>query len=290
MEPVDSFHYWLQGLTVDVVASNDALPDLFILDPTSDGTDATRLTADEIAWFRGADDLGVALAYLSIGEAESYRSYWDSSWTDNAPSWLGPENPDWADNFKVRYWDSDWREIVLAEVATLCGQGFDGAYVDIVDAYLYWSEEHPSEAQRIDRDVAADRMLDLFAWIVEAGQNACGDNFLLVPQNGAHVGRHAIDDRSMTLSSGLAMEDVYFPPDDAEWTDAPFDPDNDLINRMNTFVDNALPVLSIEYLTQPDLRANHDDTAQVDGFVPAQFCRALDRSHLDGPSPCPAPD
>lgn len=284
MEPVDSFHYWLQDITVDTSAANDALPDLFILDPS---TDTGPLTGDELAWFRGPDSLGIALAYLSIGEAEDSRSYWDGSWSDSPPSWLGPENPDWAGNFKVHYWNEDWRAILLDELDALCAQGFDGAYVGGVDAYLYWSEDHAAEAERLPREVAADRMLDLFAWLAEAGQSACGSGFLLVPQNGERVGRHSSNDRSMQLSSGLGVEDVYCPPDEGEWTDAPFEPDDSRITRMTTFVDNALPVLSIEYLLQPDLQANHDEAAEPAGFVTGHFCRALDRSHEFGPDPCP---
>ena len=34
----------------------------------------------------------------------SYYVYWQPEWKDAPPSFLGPENPDWPENFKVRYW------------------------------------------------------------------------------------------------------------------------------------------------------------------------------------------
>jgi cysteinyl-tRNA synthetase len=37
----------------------------------------------------------IALAYMSIGEAEEYRFYWQPEWAYAPPAWLGPENPDW---------------------------------------------------------------------------------------------------------------------------------------------------------------------------------------------------
>ena len=50
----------------------------------------------------GTQCRSMVLAYLSIGEAEDYRGYWDPSWVDAsgvpipgvAPAWLGAENPE----------------------------------------------------------------------------------------------------------------------------------------------------------------------------------------------------
>ena len=57
MEPVDSFHYWLQAIEVDTSDPGTDLPDLSILDTTRDGDDSTRLSNDEVSWFRGSDGL-----------------------------------------------------------------------------------------------------------------------------------------------------------------------------------------------------------------------------------------
>ena len=90
-----------------------------------------------------------AIAYLSIGEAENYRWYFDSDWTDNgiddqpdsdAPRWLCRTNPDWAGNFKVQYWSDAWRTIVLEYVDKLIEYGFDGVYLDIIDGFEHWSD------------------------------------------------------------------------------------------------------------------------------------------------------
>ena len=37
--------------------------------------------------------------YMSIGEAEDYRYYWEDDWAENSPAWLGGENPDWEGNY-----------------------------------------------------------------------------------------------------------------------------------------------------------------------------------------------
>lgn len=84
----------------------------------------------------------LVIAYMSIGEAEDYRYYWDPGWTQDPPSWLAQENPDWPGNYKVRYWDADWQAIIFgsenAYVDKILNAGFDGVYLDIVDAFEYF--------------------------------------------------------------------------------------------------------------------------------------------------------
>ncbi|MCP4231664.1 MAG: hypothetical protein GY771_16155, partial [bacterium] len=78
------------------------------------------------------------LSYLSIGEAEDYRWYWTSDWSSGNPDWLGPENPNWPGNYKVRYWDPEWQAIIFEYEDKILDAGFDGVYLDIIDGYEYW--------------------------------------------------------------------------------------------------------------------------------------------------------
>ena len=50
------------------------------------------------------DSAKTVLCYLSIGEAESYRPYWQKSWKTEKPAFLLKENPNWAGNYRVKYW------------------------------------------------------------------------------------------------------------------------------------------------------------------------------------------
>jgi len=84
----------------------------------------------------------LVISYLSIGEAEDYRYYWDPSWNSSPPAWLTGENPDWEGNYKVRYWDPAWQAIIFggptAYLDRIQSAGFDGAYLDIIDAFEYF--------------------------------------------------------------------------------------------------------------------------------------------------------
>jgi cysteinyl-tRNA synthetase len=82
------------------------------------------------------------ISYMSIGEAEDYRYYWESGWYNNSPFWLDGENPHWEGNYKVRYWEPEWQNIIFGNdnsyLHKIIGAGFDGAYLDIIDAFEYY--------------------------------------------------------------------------------------------------------------------------------------------------------
>lgn len=84
----------------------------------------------------------LVICYMSIGEAEDYRYYWNPEWKRHKPEWLARQNPSWPGNYKVRYWYPEWQDLI-------CGPGdsylnrilsahFDGVYLDIVDAFEYF--------------------------------------------------------------------------------------------------------------------------------------------------------
>jgi len=90
----------------------------------------------------------LVVAYMSIGEAEDYRYYWQKVWKTNKPNWLEAENPDWTGNYKVRYWDRHWQQIIFNEddsyLKKIIDAGFDGVYLDIIDAFEYFEDQQTS--------------------------------------------------------------------------------------------------------------------------------------------------
>jgi len=82
------------------------------------------------------------LSYMSIGEAEDYRYYWQPTWNTSKPEWLESENPDWPGNFKVKYWYKSWQEIIYGNngsyLKKIIDAGYDGVYLDIIDAFEYF--------------------------------------------------------------------------------------------------------------------------------------------------------
>ena len=85
------------------------------------------------------------ICYMSIGEAEDYRYYWNNDWITNKPLWLDAENPEWEGNFKVKYWESEWQNIIYGNnesyLKKIIDTGFDGTYLDIIDGFEYFEEK-----------------------------------------------------------------------------------------------------------------------------------------------------
>lgn len=106
-------------------------------------------TASEIASLKKKKNGGKRkiCAYISVGEAEDYRYYWQSAWDKKAarPAWIDAENEDWEGNYKVKYWYPQWQSILYgssnAYLDRIIEAGFDGVYLDVIDAYEYFEKK-----------------------------------------------------------------------------------------------------------------------------------------------------
>jgi cysteinyl-tRNA synthetase len=103
-------------------------------------------TKDEVLQLKIKANGGIrmVISYMSIGEAEDYRYYWQPDWKPGNPPFIEKENPDWKGNYVVRYWDPDWQKIIFGNEGSylkkIIDAGFDGVYLDIIDAYEYFEQ------------------------------------------------------------------------------------------------------------------------------------------------------
>jgi len=108
--------------------------------------DEESFTSSDIEALRDKANGGkrLVVSYMSIGEAEDYRYYWKKTWKKGNPEWLYKENPDWEGNYKVKYWMDEWKQIIFgnenAYLDKIIEAGFDGVYLDIIDAFEYFDE------------------------------------------------------------------------------------------------------------------------------------------------------
>ncbi|MBI9097035.1 MAG: endo alpha-1,4 polygalactosaminidase [Spirochaetaceae bacterium] len=116
--------------------------DLLIIDLFDN--DGELLSSEDIESLKRKDNGGrrLVIAYMSIGEAEDYRYYWQNEWDNNLPVWIEKENPHWRGNYKVRYWEPTWQELILGSensyLDLILKAGFDGVYLDIIDGFEYF--------------------------------------------------------------------------------------------------------------------------------------------------------
>ncbi|QEE50371.1 hypothetical protein FUA48_12510 [Flavobacterium alkalisoli] len=126
---------------ITAVAQTDY--DVIIMDLFLNGQ---AFTAAEVAQLKNKANGGsrMVICYMSIGEAEDYRYYWQQEWSTNPPEWVAAENPDWGGNYKVQYWNDEWKSIIYSGqgsyLDTILQAGFNGVYLDIIDAFEYFEE------------------------------------------------------------------------------------------------------------------------------------------------------
>lgn len=268
---VHAWAYQLQNVNVDQIVSNKTF-ELIVIDYSKDGSDAGKFSAQEITKIKQSGKK--VISYLSIGEAEDYRYYWQSSWKNNPPSWLGPENPNWRGNYKVRYWDPWWQAIIFDYLTYIVNQGFDGVYLDIIDGYYYWQTENP---QKSDADSLMLRfVLNIRKWI----GNMTMRPFYIIPQNGEDViyGSTVTPQLKMEYFNAIdavGVEDIFFPGNKNEDND--YKPDIYRLQNLQEYILRGKQIFSIEYLTDPMKINTYLSEAASQKFIPYVTVRALDR-------------
>jgi len=129
------------GASDMISAIADTNYDLVLLDLFFDDT---ALNSAQLDAMRTKENGGqrLLIAYMSIGEAEDYRWYWQPGWTTNPPGWLSAENENWEGNYYVEYWNDDWQALIYgspeAYLDRIMAAGFDGVYLDIIEGYEYF--------------------------------------------------------------------------------------------------------------------------------------------------------
>ena len=269
---VKPWAYQLQDISIDEIASNSSF-ELIVIDYSQDGTDEQKFSNQQIQQIRQSGKY--AVAYISIGEAENYRYYWQDNWNTNTPPWLGLENPDWEGNFKVRFWYPEWQQIVFDYVDTIVAQGFDGIYMDIIDAYWYWMEENPEQSQ-------ADSLMCQFVINLREHVNIVTGNsdFVLIPQNGEAVWDQGnvsagLKQQYFNSINAIGVEDVFFPGDLDENNE--YDPDDYRLNIIQDYLANQKQVYSIDYLTDNEKLVQYIEAASLNNYVPYACVRELNQ-------------
>ena len=261
---VNDFLYQLQD--IDLKAVGGTAYDLVIMDYSSNGEDDGEFSQEQIrALKHSPGGPKIVLAYMSIGEAEDYRFYWREEWYDDEPSWLDAENSDWPGNYKVRFWDPNWQSIVLQYADRLLESGFDGVYLDIIDAYEYFADR--------GRGTAAQDMADFVAAIA-SHLRAQDPDFYIFPQNAPELASQTIG--YLDTINGIGQEDIYFGYEaDEQATDPALS--LELEQHLDYIRDAGKLVLTIDYTAQPAQVGRAYDRARAKMYIPFSTVRGLDR-------------
>ncbi len=306
---------WLYLIDVNVEAETitqiaDSTYDMVVLDfIPSEENNTDYPMADVVDQLHNASHPKLVIAYIDIGQAENFRTYWQPSWGIGDPEWIVTGDPDgWEGNFPVAYWYEEYRDVWLSEggyLQAILDAGFDGVYLDWVEAY---SDE--DVAAFADAD-GADARQEMIWWVGDIGEygRLQHPDFIVISQNAAEL---AQSDEFVEAIDAIAQEQVWFdgsadnnPPgdcplprtDDAIDTDDYYDslssacrrqydefPESTLHVSSEEYVrdlqlaqNKGLIIFTVDYALEPDNIAWIYETSRGLGFVPFAGNRALDR-------------
>jgi len=300
----------LESDLVERIAASEY--DLVVLDfIPSEENNTDYPMAEVVTRLHDAPHPKLVIAYIDVGEAEDYRTYWQPGWHVGNPKWIAGDDPDgWEGNFPVAYWYDEWREIWLGEdgyLQAILDAGFDGVYLDWVEAY---SDEN---VIAIAEKEGVDPLQEMIWWVVDIAAftraQRPDSDFMVIGQNAAELAEH---DDYLAVIDGIAQEQVWFdggadndPPGDCPLprTEAEVDTDTyraSLSKPCRRVYDNypdstlhvsseeylhyltlaqrkGVPIFTVDYALDPENVAWVYETSRALGFVPFVSNRALDR-------------
>ena len=251
-----SWRYQLDKINVDDLAAD--MSDLLVIDYAKK-QGIVPLTREDVARIKVRPDgrPRLVVAYLSVGESEEYRFYWNADWKTSPPDWLGEENCAWPKAHRVRYWRSGWKDINYlgpdSYLRRIIDAGFDGVYLDRVDICETFEKERTTSRREMIEHVAG----------LAAAARRIKPGFLVIPQNAeALLGdaeyRRAID--------GLGKESLLHGASETAKrnTDADIRWSTGMLRHLQ---DEGKPVFAVEYLLDArHIDADRQRTASAGGL------------------------
>ena len=261
---MDGVKTWaIQLRYLDRAALTTAPYDLVVIDhaPHPQKDIEIPFTPAEIAPLKVKSDgtRRIVLAYLSIGEAERYRYYWNPAWDvpDTRPNWLGTENPRWPGDFAVHFANPDWQSVIFGEkdsyLDRIMNAGFDGVYLDRVDAYQDVEDTEPG---------AEDAMTGFVQRLADHAHRKNPD-FLIIMQNAEELAKSK---SLLSRLDGIAKEDLLYGVANSEAAN-PEQMVLDTVNNLRKSKRAGLKVLVLEYVTATEAIAATQRLSQREGFL-----------------------
>ena len=256
--------------------------DMIVVDPTATVKgDANFDMSGMVSELHAGHPGRVVLAYLNIGEAASYRTYWKGGW--RAPSGHQPGNPNfilssdpngWSAVYPVAYWNKTWQNLLVtgrnSVVKQLMNAGFDGVQLDWVEGYSDPTVDALASRRGID---PAKAMVDLISRIRSVVQSV-NPHAYVVALNADNL----IDDdpRFAQVIDGITFEDTWYSGNaNAPWADpaggdVPTDPSTTQrrVEQYAKYQAAGKTVFTLDYSLDPDHAAAVYDQSSALGFVP----------------------
>ncbi len=262
---IKSWHYQLDKVDIATLSARDV--DLLVTDYARAGG-KVPLTPDDVAKLKVKPNgqRRTVISYLSIGEAEEFRFYWDEAWKTKKPGWLERENCAWPRAWMVRFWEPGWRDLIVrgpeSYLKRIIAAGFDGVYLDRIDMWEHTQALNPT---------ARAAMIDFVAEL-SATARAIKPGFVIIGQNAEDL----LEDRRYRRTvDAVAKEELFYSRAGTGERNNEADIASSL-RHLNQLRWQWKPILPVEYLQKADEIRRLDQEARSQGLVPVFPTRALD--------------
>lgn len=221
---------------------------------------------------QSANHLGgnkLVVAYIDVGQAEDYRWYWplaDSSLI------AGPDPDGWVGNFPVKFWKAAWWEVVRLYLDRILEDGFDGIYMDWLEAYDFEPSVQAAAAEGLNLKKEMAKFVRKISEYVKAKK----PGFLVIGQNALALGAEA---DYLSSIDGQAQESVWYggDPNGASGDISTGENTATYLAELQVFQAAGKPIFTCDYATQPSLVATCYSEAANHGFVEYVTTVLLDR-------------
>jgi cysteinyl-tRNA synthetase len=283
LSSVKDFSYVLGNMAAPgaVTAVAQSGYDMLVVDPTATLKGNTSFDmAAMVSQLHAADPGRVVLAYVSIGEADNVRSYWENNWKAPAGSHhgnpaflLGADPYGWQGSYPVAYWNAAWQKLFVGKngiIANLMKAGFDGVSLGWVGGYSNSVVAAAAHRAGVNPARAMVQFISRIRNVVKAN-NPSGD---VVGVNGESLA--TVDPAYLHVVDAGMFEDTWFygtpnaPWDAPAGGDIPSDASVTAsdIASYKLFQANGKPVFTIDYALQaPDAELVYAESSEL-GFVP----------------------
>ena len=264
---IQNWAYWLDSPDIKQIGATNF--ELVVIDYSADGSAQQAFSSAQIDTLRHSTCQRRVVAYLSIGQAESYRGYWQRGWKEGSPAWLDAPDPKWKRNSWVRYWDPGWQQIFYHYLDNIIAAGFDGVYLDRADAYEEsYAAGHEDDMVRFVTDIAR------YARV----HSPLGEDFGIIVQNAEELATHHTE--YVQTVTGISREETY-----VHATNKPAS----ISERASTerFLDlfhqnsHGKLVLTVDYTDNAALIHSAYEQSRAKGYVPYAAPITLDRLQMN---------
>jgi cysteinyl-tRNA synthetase len=283
---VKTFMCQLDGLDVPGAVRQLAQSDydLLIVDPGFLSKDTPDFDAGGMVHALHQGKPGrIVLAYLNIGEAETDRVYWESTWHGpgagqkaNPPFLFAKDADDPADSFVCMFWRPRWRDLLINNrglVSRIMAAGFDGLYLDGIDVCEQDNLSAAADKENVNAEEAMVRLISA----VRAHARQINPNAVVMAENCPELVQG--QPKYGQVIDGICGEQIWYTgKSDADWNDSSA---GDLANRERDenstpglikqylkYRQAGLPVFTIDYCVKPENAARVYRESAAQGFIP----------------------